>query len=154
MVLAPLSVSPGREGGLIGSTVQVPLAGDGDCAVILPGGAEYVDPARTGTGRETVPAGDRQGYLTASCGGMEWQTAINPDCSLESTLEFMSAEETADSLGLVSWASAGADAGISGAVREAREGREIADILIIAAALLLVAELAVAQSPGRGGEQG
>ena len=42
-----------------------------------------------------------------------------------------------------------ADSEISEAVREAREGREIADILIIAAALLLVAELAVAQRPGR-----
>lgn len=154
MVLAPLSVSPGREGGLIGSTVQVPLPGDGECAVILPGGAEYVDPARTATGRTAVPAGDRQGYLTALCGEEEWQTAINPDCRLESSLDFMSAAEAADSLGIVSWASAGADAGISEAVREAREGREIADVLIIAAALLLVAELTVAQRPGRGGEPG
>ncbi|MCK4548569.1 MAG: BatA domain-containing protein [Candidatus Krumholzibacteria bacterium] len=152
MVLAPLSVSPGREGGLIGSTVQVPLAGEGDCVIVLPCGEEYVDPARTGLGRITVPAGDRQGYLTAGCGSGEWQTAINPDCRLESSLDYMTADEAADSLGLTSWAAAGADAGISEAVREAREGREIADVLIIAAALLLVAELAVAQRPGGGGE--
>ncbi len=154
MALVPLSVSPGREGGLIGSTVQVPLAGEGGCVIILPGGEEYLDPARTGPGRVAVPAGDVQGYLTAGCDGGEWQAAINPDCRLESSLDYMSADEAADSLGLTSWAAAGADAGISDAVREAREGREIADLLIIAAALLLVAELAVAQRPGSGGEQG
>ena len=66
----------------------------------------------------------------------------------------MTADEAADSFGLTSWAVAGADAGILDAVREAREGREIADVLIIVAALLLVAELTVAQRPGSGGEQG
>ena len=150
MVLAPLSVSPGREGALIGSAVPVPLTGEGDCSIVLPGGAEYVDPPRTGPGRITVPAGERQGYLTASCGGDDWQTAVNPDCRLESSLDYMTADEAADSLGLESYAAARADAGIAEAVREAREGREIADVLIVIATLLLAAELAVAQRPGSG----
>jgi len=149
MALAPLSVSPGREGALVGSSVEVELTGSGVCSIVLPGGMEYVDPVRTGPGKLTVPTGERQGYLEASCEGGDWQTAVNPDCRLESSLDYMEADEAADSLGLESWASARADAGISEAVREAREGREIADVLIIAAALLLVAELAVAQRPGK-----
>ena len=77
---------------------------------------------------------------------------MNPDCALESSLDYMTASEAADSLGLETWAAAGAGEGIAEAVREAREGREIADVLIAAAALLLVAELAVAQRRGEGGE--
>jgi hypothetical protein len=152
MALSPLSVSPGREGALIGSTVEVPLAEDGGCTVILPGETEFVDPLRTGPGRLAVQAGGRQGYLVARCGDDEWQTAVNPDCLLESALEYMTPAQTADSLGLRSWAAARAGAGLPEAVREAREGREIADVLIMAAALLLVAELAVAQR--QGGESG
>ena len=152
MVLAPLDVSPGREGALIGSFVPVPLTGEGVCSILLPGGVEYVDPLPSGPGRITVPAGDRQGYLTADCGGEEWQAAVNPDCRLESSLDYMTADEAADSLGLESYAAARADAKISGTVREAREGREIADVLIVVAALLLVAELAVAQRHGGRGE--
>ncbi len=152
MVLAPLDVLPGREGALIGASVPVPLAGEGGCSILLPGGAEYIDPIPAGPGRIVVPAGDRQGYLTVACGGEEWQTAVNPDCRLESSLDYMTADEAADSFGFESYAAARADAGISGTVKEAREGREIADALIIAAALLLVAELAVAQRRGGGGE--
>ena len=148
MALAPLSVSPGREGALVGSSVEVELTGNGDCSIVLPGGVEYVDPLRTGAGRLTVPAGEKQGYLVASCEEGDWQTAVNPDCRLESSLDYMTADEAADSLGLEGWAAARADGRISDAVREAREGREIADVLIIAAVLLLVAELAVAQRPG------
>ena len=78
--------------------------------------------------------------------------AVNPDCRRESQLEYMQAGEAADSLGLAAWASASAGTGVAEAVREAREGREIAEILIIAAAFLLAAELAVAQGAGRGEE--
>jgi hypothetical protein len=150
MALAPLSVSPGREGALVGSPVEVP-AESGGCSIILPGGEEYLG-AQAAAGRLTVPAGERQGYLTAECGEETWQTAVNPDCRLESTLDYMTAHEAADSLGLESWAAAPADERISASVSEAREGREIADILVAVAALLLVAELAVAQRPGSGGE--
>ncbi len=149
MALAPLSVSPGKEGALVGASVDVALPGSGGCSIALPGGTEYIDPVRTGPGRLTVPAGERQGYLEVRCEEGEWQVAVNPDCGRESSLDYMTADEAADSLGLESWAAARADAGISKAVREAREGKEIADVLIIAAALLLVAELAVAQRPGR-----
>jgi hypothetical protein len=152
MALAPLLVSAGREGALVGSDVKVPLAGEG-CVITLPGGAEYADPSAGTAGRATVPAGGQAGYLTASCDGYEWETAVNPDCRRESTLEYMSAGEAADSLGFSSWASAEAGDGMGDALREAREGREIADALIIVAALLLAAELAVAQRPGKEGEK-
>jgi hypothetical protein len=150
MALAPLIVSAGREGALVGSDVSVPLAGEG-CVITLPGGAGYVDPSAGSSGRVIVPAGEHQGYLTADCGEHGWETAVNPDCRLESGLEYMTAEEAADSLGLSSWSSASAGEGIAGALREAREGREIADALIIVAAVLFAAELAVAQKPGKEG---
>ena len=152
MVLAPLSVAPGREGELVGSQVEVPLPGKGGCSITLPGGGIYPGAVPQGPGRITVPAGEKQGYLSADCGDAHWETAVNPDCSAESDLEYMTAREAADSLGLRTWAAAPAGAGITGAVREAREGREIADLLVIAAALLLVVELAVAQGAGRGKE--
>jgi hypothetical protein len=148
MTLAPLSVSPGREGALAGQFVMVPAAGEG-CSIVLPDGTEYVDPAGDTAGLVAVPAGYEQGYLSSGC-GEGWEVAVNPDCRRESQLEYMQAGEAADSLGLAAWASASAGTGVAEAVREAREGREIAEILIIAAALLLAAELAVAQGAGRG----
>ena len=151
MALASLDVLPGREGALIGASVPLPLTGDEGCTILLPGGVEYVDPFPAGPGGGAIPAGDRQGYLTVDCGGERWQTAVNPDCRLESSMDYMTADEAADSLGLESYAAAPADAGISERVREAREGKEIADVLIVAAAILLAIELAVAQR--RGGEE-
>jgi hypothetical protein len=152
MALAPLDVLPGKEGALIGTYVSFPLAGEEGCRVLLPGGLEYAGAVSSGGSTVTVPAGERQGYLTADCGDEEWQTAVNPDCTLESSLDYMTPGEAADSLGLESYAAAPADEGISGSVREAREGKEIADVLIVVAALLLAAELAVAQGGGREGE--
>jgi hypothetical protein len=148
MALASLTSSPAVEGALVGRTVQVPAGGD--CAAVLPDGTEYVDPAADPGGTIAVPAGEIQGFISTTCGG--WEAAVNPDCRAESELSAMSAREAADSLGLAAWASAPAAGDVSEAVREAREGREIAEILIIAAALLLAAELAVAQL-GRGGEE-
>jgi hypothetical protein len=149
MALAPLGVAHSKAGALVGEAVALPPGAEGGCTVTLPGGMQYDYAPEAGAGGKiTVPTGELQGYLEARCGDDEWETAVNPDCARESDLLQMTPQEAADSLGLDIYSATGAGEGMDERIREAREGREIADLLIAAAAVLLAIELAVAQTHG------
>ncbi|MDD3642432.1 MAG: hypothetical protein PHQ19_03105, partial [Candidatus Krumholzibacteria bacterium] len=144
LALARLGPVPGTEGAVVGAAVPLPRGLPDGCEVTMPDGSLY-RPAPAGPGGASAPAGEMPGFLSISC-GQRWEIAVNPDCGRESDLEYMTAAEAADSLGLAEYAAAPADPAAARAIAEAREGREIAGALAAAAALLLVAELAVAQS--------
>lgn len=153
LVLARIGEAAGTEGALVGGSISIPVRDGKDCSVRRPGEELYRPAARRddASGTVVVPAGGEPGFLVVSC-GEEWEIAVNPDCRRESILEYMSADEAADSLGLSEYGAAPAGPGIAAAVREAREGKEIAGMLAAAALLLLAGELAVAQFGGGRGD--
>lgn len=102
-------------------------------------------PERGGEGI-LVPPVETPGFVTIFVGPeVKAKIAVNPDCRKESDLAYLSAREAADSLGLGDRLIVDEERPLEPAIRAAREGKEIAAPLLLAAIILLAAELAVAQ---------
>jgi hypothetical protein len=144
LVLATGSKSVPGEGSLVGEPVLWKGAVEGEVTCELPGGS-ILKPARS-EGEILVPPVEVPGFVTILAGsGAAAKIAVNVDCRAESDLAYLSARGAADSLGLANRLVVEEDRAVASAIHAAREGREIAVPLIIAAMALLAAELAVAQ---------
>ncbi len=93
-----------------------------------------------------IPPVDEPGFITVSRGSeIAGLIAVNPDCRLESDLDGMSGPEAADSLGFDSYMVLEEKAEIASGIYHARQGHEISMPFILAAVVLFVLELIVAQ---------
>lgn len=93
-----------------------------------------------------IPPVEQPGFVTIYNGAeVIGKIAVNPDCREESDLAFMSASDAADSLGLSSHLIVEEDKELAPAISSAREGREISVPLLLAAMVILVIEVSVAQ---------
>ncbi len=166
-------VTPGgkpgrREGVLVGEKLLLRGTGRGDLACILPDGSEVKpekgavgeqDPGRaediTAPGESgvesqgddyTVDAGEVPGYLAVmEDGELKRKIAVNPDCTRESDLDTAEPEEVADSLGIDQFVTIGEDQPAGEMIREARGGKEVSGILVMAALILFAGELFLSQ---------
>jgi hypothetical protein len=103
-------------------------------------------PAGVTPGGMVIPPVDEPGFITISRDSeIEGLIAVNPDCRLESDLDGMSGSEAADSLGLASYMVLEETAEIASSIYHARQGHEISMSFILAAIVLFILELIVAQ---------
>lgn len=152
LVLSTDSTDPESAGSLVGAPIVWNGDARGEIVCELPDGTS-LKPARAGNGpgaeREggiVVPPVETPGFVAIRDGDGELgRIAVNPDCRDESELAFMSAREAADSLGLENRLVVEEGAEIAAAIRSAREGKEIAVPLLLAAMAVFVAEIFVAQ---------
>jgi hypothetical protein len=154
MVLATGRDRETEEGALVGEPIAQRLAVPGDVVVGLPqtgrgeGPMTVIVPGR-GMGGETdtvPPAARAPGFATLEVDGDTVEVvAVNVSGGAESMLAAAEAEEAADSLGLEHWTAIGEGRPAAEIVRIAREGREIAFGLIVAAALILLIESILSQ---------
>jgi len=101
-----------------------------------------------GRGPEGAAAGpfDKPGFITIERGGkLEEVVSVNPDCLEESNLEYMSAEEAADSLKLEGFTRIDPEEELDSQLMAATRGREITELFAWAAVLVLILEALVAQ---------
>jgi hypothetical protein len=109
---------------------------------------------RLAEGRASIPPVDMPGFITVREQGMVTaKIAVNPDCAGESILDYLEPDAYADSLGLPEAIVIEEDEQVTERIKEARYGREITGAVIVAALILLVAELFVAQGTAGGEEQ-
>ncbi|MBD3178977.1 MAG: hypothetical protein GF417_04890 [Candidatus Latescibacteria bacterium] len=93
---------------------------------------------------------DRPGYLNViSDNRTVRRAAVNPDCSLESRLDYIQPEVLADSMGIDRAKIIEEGEGAGERINEARYGREITGWVIIAALIIFIIELMVAQGAAR-----
>jgi len=143
---------PAGEGSLVGEPILWKGAIEGDATCELPGG-EILKPERVEGGDPPgrtdgilIPGVDAPGFVTILAGSLvKAKIAVNPDCRGEADLAYLSASEAADSLGLADRLVVEEDRSLAPAIRAAREGKEIATPLLLAAMALFVAELVIAQ---------
>ena len=113
-----------------------------------PGGGSSVG-GGSSPGRDAgvlLPPVELPGFVTIYNGAeVIGKIAVNPDCREESDLTFMRAQEAADSLGLSSHLVVEEDKELTPAISSAREGREISVPLLLAAMVIFVIEVSVAQ---------
>ncbi|RJR31011.1 MAG: VWA domain-containing protein [Candidatus Latescibacterota bacterium] len=153
MVLAAGARGAPAEGVLVGEPIPYPGGVRGEISARMPDGSVWKSAPDPGAGPEgaVLPTAREPGFVTITAGsGIAAVVAVNPDCRLESDLSYLSADEAADSLGLEHSTEAGGRDGLSAAVRAAREGKEIALPLLLAAIAAFAAELVVAQRERRG----
>jgi len=90
---------------------------------------------------------NRPGFITvAGEEGVAGRLAVNPDCASESRLSYSDPAGFADSLGMVNARVIEEGEKISERIKEARYGHEITGAAIIAAIVIFIIELLVAQS--------
>ena len=93
-----------------------------------------------------IPVGGIPGFVRISDGeDTVWMVDVNPDCAGESDLSFMTGEEAADSLGFEDYIVIDEQEDTISSIGSARKGREVSLPFIMAAILLLIIELAIAQ---------
>lgn len=139
--------APG-DGVLVGEPIIFAGGARGEIAARMPDGSEWRSAPDPGAGAAgiAVPPAREPGFVTITVGAqVEAIVAVNPDCRRESDLSYLAADEAADSLGLAHRTAVGEGSDLPAAVRAAREGKEIALPLLLAAIAVLAAELAVAQ---------
>lgn len=181
LVLATGRARAPEEGALVGEDIVRAVAARGEIVCDLPGGGVYLpeaprEGAAPGAGpgagpgarpraasaerpvaapgeREVVvPGVDEPGFVTIRSGADTLAlVAVNPDCRRESDLAFLSAGAAADSLGLSHAMAIGEGSDPGEAIRAARQGKEIAVPLLLAAIAALLAELVLAQRREEGG---
>ncbi len=89
---------------------------------------------------------EKPGFVTVERGGeLEEVVSVNPDCLEESALEYMSAEEAADSLGLEGFAPIDPEGELDRQLMAATRGREVTELFIWAAVAVFILEALVAQ---------
>ncbi|MDD4856604.1 MAG: BatA and WFA domain-containing protein [Candidatus Krumholzibacteria bacterium] len=144
LVLAAGAGPVSAGGAFVGESIPWRGAAGAEISCELPGG-ERIRPERTDAGI-IVPGAAEPGFVTILAGAeAAAKFAVNPDCRRESDLEYLSARSAADSLGLANRLVVEEGRDIVPAIHAAREGREITVPLLLAAMVLLAAELAVAQ---------
>ncbi len=137
------AVAEAGEGSIVGAEVVREGKTGSDYTVLLPGGTQLKPERAAGV---TVPAGDIPGFADLIEGAdTVFRMAVNPDCTIESDLAFMSGKEAIDSLGLENCMVIAEEDRFEAGIRTAREGREISTALAVAAIVLLAAELMIAQ---------
>jgi hypothetical protein len=99
-----------------------------------------------------IPPLEGPGFITLeSDGRVTGRLAVNPDCADESTLEYMDPGVFADSIGLKNVRVIESGDEISERIKQARYGHEITGPVMIAALIVFIIELLVAQgAAGRG----
>lgn len=152
LVLATGARVAAGQGNLVGEPILWKGDVEGDMTCELPGGRtlrpERIegDAAAGRAGGLLIPGVDAPGFVAVLAGSaVKEKLAVNPDCRRESDLAFCTAREAADSLGLENRLVVEEKEELAGAIRAAREGREIATPLLLVAAVLFAAELIVAQ---------
>ncbi|UCF04245.1 MAG: BatA domain-containing protein [bacterium] len=166
------------EGGIIGETIAWSGTFVGEPICRYPDGSEFKPGSEGGHGYQRGASGVRgrggeyraggdpdgdvielppsrePGFITIFDGDeTAGRIAINPDCTGESDLSFMSAREAADSLGLVHYMSIDEEQELASVLYRAREGREISIPLVLAAMAVFLFELLLAQRQ-RVGQEG
>jgi hypothetical protein len=151
LVLTTGAKPPAGEGSLVGEPILWKGAIEGDATCELPGG-EILKPERVegggpgGADGILIPGIDAPGFVTIRAGSLvKAKIAVNPECRGEADLACLSAREAADSLALADRLVIEEDRALAPAIRAAREGKEIATPLLLAAMALFVAELVIAQ---------
>jgi hypothetical protein len=127
---------PGSDGG---DGYQQGASGRGDRGVEYPVGDPEGDAI-------ALPPSREPGFITIHDGDETvGRIAVNPDCTEESDLSFMSTGEAADSLGLEHYMAIEEEQELASVLYRAREGREISIPLVLAAMALFLVELILAQ---------
>ena len=152
LVLATGPKTPSNAGSFVGAPIVWKGEADGDIICQLPDGRS-LKPDRTDSGAPPshedgvlIPPVEVPGFVTIYSGvDVIGKIAVNPDCREESDLTFMPAKEAADSLGLSSHLVVEEDKVLGPALYSAREGREIAMPLLLAAIAIFITEVIVAQ---------
>ncbi|GEM_PF-1277229 len=159
-LLAAVHERQAGEGRLVGDALTWRGRDGGGVLCMLPSGSVMRPQAQERHGMEPgdviIRGVEEPGFVTIYSGADTLgRMAVNPDCRLESEIEPVECDEAAGLLGLDSYAVFADGVELASAVRQVREGREISLPLFLAAALILVVELLVAQAQsGRSPEQG
>lgn len=146
-----------EEGIIVGEPIPLPGTTHGELIVGLPragSGGSPVTALVPSAGAEErpeedlgVPRAEIPGFVILAADGDTLDVlAANVAGGAESDLTPATESEVADSLGIEHWAAVDGGEPVESAVRHAREGREITFGLIIAAALMLLAESVLSQS--------
>jgi hypothetical protein len=137
------SIGSGRAagGGLMGSGFRV----DGGAGSTAGRPAREERAPGLGAGL-LIPPVEAPGFVSLHAGSeLRGIIAVNPDCREESDIAFMSASAAADSLGLSTSRVIGEAEDVTAALRSAREGKEISVPLLLAAMVVFMVEVVIAQ---------
>ncbi|MCD6379383.1 hypothetical protein J7M07_02920, partial [bacterium] len=89
---------------------------------------------------------NKPGFISIECKeGTVGRIAVNPEAKRESDLEYMAGGEIVDSLGLSDVAVIEGKENMGRQLKMAKEGREIAGVLIVIAIVVLIIEILIAQ---------
>ncbi len=156
LVLAGGARRGAAESVLVGEEASWEGSASGEIEVRMPdGSALKAGTAAGGAASEiAVPPSGEPGFIAIVAGPDTVSIiAVNPDCRRESDLSPLPAREAADSLGLEHRVAIDEGGDFAAAAREAREGKEIALPLLVAAIAVFAVELFVAQRAPAGAEE-